>query len=392
MPDLHLRDHGLDPRALLVALTVDLLRARQQRLDVVAEVDEHVVAVAGLLHDPRDDVADAVDVLRVPDRALRLADALLDHLLRRHRGDAAEVLRGRVGPGDLMLGDLVPVELELVVVDQRVLLLAGLLLDSLELLDLRLARLVEQALLEVGGDLDREDAELALFVELHDRVARGARRLLVRGEQGILERADQLILLDAFLPLERANVLDDLDAHLSTYPLSIRLPRTISSYGISSAPAPVAMVTARSPAATSSPRKRVLPAISCPVFTVTLLPTRPGEVRGLAERPLRPRRRHVDGELAAPRVEEVRDALAERVVDPAGMVDVHADPARRHQLERQYLDAGQAALDRRCDLPLECLLSCVDVGHRLLVLPAKRPLLNKNGRLERPFRQAGEMW
>src|SRR5207237_1591591 len=44
-PRAHLGDHGLDPAALLVTLTVDLLGAREQRLDL-AEVDEHVVAVA----------------------------------------------------------------------------------------------------------------------------------------------------------------------------------------------------------------------------------------------------------------------------------------------------------------------------------------------------------
>src|SRR3954471_978224 len=55
-PAPHLGDHGLDARALLVALAVDLLRARQQRLDL-AEVDENVVAIAGLLDDARDDLA-----------------------------------------------------------------------------------------------------------------------------------------------------------------------------------------------------------------------------------------------------------------------------------------------------------------------------------------------
>ena len=55
-PRAHLGDHGLDAAALLVALAVDLLGARQQRLDL-AEVDEHVVAVAGLLDDAGDDLA-----------------------------------------------------------------------------------------------------------------------------------------------------------------------------------------------------------------------------------------------------------------------------------------------------------------------------------------------
>ena len=52
----HLGDDRLDAGALLVALAVDLLGARQQRLDL-AEVDEDVVAVAGLLDDAGDDLA-----------------------------------------------------------------------------------------------------------------------------------------------------------------------------------------------------------------------------------------------------------------------------------------------------------------------------------------------
>src|SRR5206468_7125196 len=85
-PTADLGDHGLDARALLVALAVDLFRPRQQRLDL-AEVDEHVVAVTRLLDDSGDDFADAVDVLVVHHFALSLADALQDDLLRGLRGD-----------------------------------------------------------------------------------------------------------------------------------------------------------------------------------------------------------------------------------------------------------------------------------------------------------------
>src|SRR5207253_10453635 len=87
-----LGDDGLDARALLVAFAVDLLGARQQSLDL-AEIDEDVVAVARLLHDAGDDLADAVDVLVVHHPPLLLADALQDDLLRGLRGDAAEVVR-----------------------------------------------------------------------------------------------------------------------------------------------------------------------------------------------------------------------------------------------------------------------------------------------------------
>ena len=91
MPGANLADDRLDARALLVALAVDLLRPGQQRLDL-AEVDEDVPAVAGLLDDAGHDLADAVDVLVVHHLALGLADPLQDHLLGGLRGDAAEVV------------------------------------------------------------------------------------------------------------------------------------------------------------------------------------------------------------------------------------------------------------------------------------------------------------
>src|SRR5207302_2358573 len=127
-PRADLRDHGLDARALLVALAVDLLGAREQRLDL-AEVDEHVVAVAGLLDDAGHDLADAVDVLVVHHPPLLLANALQDDLLRRLRGDAAEVVRRDVLALDLILGNVGPVDVEVVVGDECVLALAGLLLE-----------------------------------------------------------------------------------------------------------------------------------------------------------------------------------------------------------------------------------------------------------------------
>src|SRR5439155_21115760 len=116
-PRAHLGDDGLDPAALLVALAVDLLRARQERLDL-AEVDQHVVAVAGLLDDAGYDLALAVLVLLVHHLALRLADALQDDLLGRLRRDAAEVVRRDVVALDQVARDLRPVQVELVVGDQ----------------------------------------------------------------------------------------------------------------------------------------------------------------------------------------------------------------------------------------------------------------------------------
>ena len=67
-------------------------------------------------------------------------------------------------------------------------LLAGLLLDPLELVERALARLVEQPPLEVLGQLDREDAVVARVVELDRRVPGRTRGLLVGGEQRVLER------------------------------------------------------------------------------------------------------------------------------------------------------------------------------------------------------------
>ena len=155
-----LRDDRLDAAPLLVALAVDLLGARQQRLHL-AEVDEDVVAITGLLDDPGHDLADPIDVLLVHHRPLGLADPLEDHLLRGLRGDATEVLGRHVLPRHLLGWNLRPVEVEVVVRDERVRLLSGLDLGGLELVELPLARLLEQPRLEVVGNLDRVDAEIA---------------------------------------------------------------------------------------------------------------------------------------------------------------------------------------------------------------------------------------
>ena len=162
---------------------------------------------------PGHDLAHAVDVLVVHHLALGLADPLQDHLLRRLRGDAAEVLGSDVLALDLILRHLRPVELEVLVGEERVVLLAGLDLEPLELLDCVLARLLDEPLLEVARDLDRVDAEITLVVELDGGMARRARSLLVRGEERVLERRDERVAVDALLALDRANRLDDLSRH-----------------------------------------------------------------------------------------------------------------------------------------------------------------------------------
>ena len=90
-----LDDVRLQPRALLITLVGDLLGLGQQRLDA-AEVEQGVAVVA-LLHDAGDETALAARVLLVFHLPLDFTDALLDDLLGRLCGDAAEVLR-RVVP------------------------------------------------------------------------------------------------------------------------------------------------------------------------------------------------------------------------------------------------------------------------------------------------------
>ena len=86
-------DHGLDPHPVVVALAVDLLGARQQGLDPLAQLDQRV-AVVGLLDDPGDQLADAVLELVVHHHPLGLADPLQDDLLGGLGGDPAEVSPG----------------------------------------------------------------------------------------------------------------------------------------------------------------------------------------------------------------------------------------------------------------------------------------------------------
>src|SRR5918994_848809 len=253
-PGPDLGDDGLDARALLVALAVNLLRARQQRFDL-AEVDEDVVAVAGLL----DDAGDG------------LADPLLDDLLRGLRGDAAEVLGGDVLAAHLVLRDLVPVDLEVVVGDERVLLLPRLLLDLLELVVGMLSGLLEQALLEVGGHVDREDTEVAGVVDLDGRVPVRPGGRLVGGEQPVTESVDQNPAFEIPVALQLTDCLDDLAAHLMSS--SIRFARTMASYGIACSVPSAERRTPWASASTTSPLNLRRPPISSAVRSAALRPT-----------------------------------------------------------------------------------------------------------------------
>ena len=154
-------DDGLDALAVVVALAVDLLGLRQQRLDALAQLDQRVAGVR-LLDDAGDQLADAVAVLLEHHVALRLADALQDDLLGGLRGDAAEAL-GRVVVGLDLRPVLARAALER---DVRRLGhddLARLRVDAAHaLLEGRLGLdLVEEVVLELGRDDQALDAELA---------------------------------------------------------------------------------------------------------------------------------------------------------------------------------------------------------------------------------------
>ena len=115
-----LDDVGLEAGTVVVALVGDLLRLRQERLDL-AEVEQGV-AVVGLLDDAGDDVALSAGVLVVLHVPLDLTDPLHDHLLGGLCGDAAEVLGGVVP-----LTHDVALDVELLAVDPD---LAGVRVDG----------------------------------------------------------------------------------------------------------------------------------------------------------------------------------------------------------------------------------------------------------------------
>src|SRR5436190_3668617 len=108
------------------------------------------------------------------------------------------------------------------------------------------------------------------------------------------------------------------------------------------------------------------------------------EVLRLAQRTGGAGRGDVDRVLAQVLAQQVGDAGAQRVVDALGMIDVDAEARRRHQLERDHLDARQVVLDPRRDLALQLPLSLVCRGHQSLALHKKWA--------RRPTFQTAEMW
>src|SRR5919198_487365 len=98
-----LRDVGLQPLAVAVRLRGNLLRLREERLDL-AQVEQRV-PMGVLLDDPRDDVALAARELLVRELTLGVAELLVNDLLRGLGPDPALEL---VGDLDLALAFGVP--------------------------------------------------------------------------------------------------------------------------------------------------------------------------------------------------------------------------------------------------------------------------------------------
>ncbi len=208
-----------------------------------------------------------------------------------------------------------------------------------------------------GSSTEKTRNSPVVVVHLDGRVPRRARRLLVRGEQRVLERGDERALLDSLVALDLANGVDDLLAHDT--PSSIRLARTISAYGMSvSAPSDAATVTLCSSAATTSP--------------CSFSPTDPEldpaadrrlEVLSRAQRAVDARRGDLDGVLAQVVAQDVGDARAQLVVDAVRMVDVDAEARRRQELDGEDVDARHIVLDLRDDLSLQLALLLECRGH-----------------------------
>ena len=100
---------------MVIALAVDLLGARQKRLDAATNAELHKrVARVGLLNDAVDEFTDAILILVEHHVALGLADALKDYLLGGLGGNPPKILWRYVS-----LLDLVAVDRELLGVDHR---------------------------------------------------------------------------------------------------------------------------------------------------------------------------------------------------------------------------------------------------------------------------------
>ena len=172
-------------------------------------MNEGVTGV-GLLDDSRHHLADPIAVLLEHHVALGFADPLEDHLLGGLGSDPAEVVRRDVPSTDLVLvlGKLLEIDLGLL----RLAHLTRLRIDRLLLLD----RLLDELLLQLGRDDQLEDTKIGgLAVHLDAGVLGGVRRLLVRGQQRVLEGEHELLRGDSLLALQSLYCLDYLLAHLT---------------------------------------------------------------------------------------------------------------------------------------------------------------------------------
>ena len=138
---------------------------------------------------------------------------------------------------------------------------------------------------------------------------------------------------------------------------------------------PFRICTACSPAATISP-------LNAELFGLQphRLADRALEVRALAQRPFDARRGDLDRVVVEVRPQQHRDALAERVVDAFGMVDVDAEALLARDLEREHLGAGQRRLHEAADLALQLSLPLV-----LPVAIENRRFMSRN----RPYMKNG---
>src|SRR5262249_41080074 len=236
-------DHGLHPRAVVVALARHLLALGQEGLHA-AEVHERV-AVVGLLDDARHDVAHAVDVLLEHHLALGLADPLQHHLLGRLRSDAPEVVGRYVDGLDLTLVVGAPVDVRR----------GRLPLGRVHGVGDRGLRLRQRAELLALRQDELEDAHLArLPIDLDARELRGVGGLLVGRQEGVLERHEQGLRADPLLALDLLDGLDDLAIHvpLPAWPART-LARRTSDIGTRTTPSVEASVSASASAATTVP-------------------------------------------------------------------------------------------------------------------------------------------
>ena len=152
---------------------------------------------------PRDDLALAVLELVVDVVALGLADALVDDLLRRLRGDAAELL-ARVLEVDQLAELLVLLASAVVVLgavehlEQQLVAELGLEAGLARLRDRDLAALDRVVLVDDVDDQEQID-RAGLGVELRFHLAVHAERALRGREDRLLERADQHALVDVLV-------------------------------------------------------------------------------------------------------------------------------------------------------------------------------------------------